>query len=77
MGKVNQREELIKKIRNIEDKNVIDEIYRLLEIDFDDKVYKLSDAQQNEINEARAEFKRGEGISSQDVNKEMDEWLKK
>ncbi len=77
MEKVKHREELLRRIKNIEDKDVIDEIYRLLEIDFDDSIYQLNEAQQREIEQARQEIKRGEGIPSEQLNKEIDEWLKK
>ncbi|MEX0810882.1 MAG: hypothetical protein WD048_01615 [Chitinophagales bacterium] len=77
MGKVNHRKKLIDKIKNIDDEEVIDEIYRFLEISFDDTVYQLNDEQRKEIEQARAEIKAGKGISSEEVNKEIDEWLKK
>ena len=76
MIKPKQRNELIEKIKNIQDPKVIEEIYRLLDINVDESVYKLTDEQKKEIDHAREEIKRGEGISSEQVDKEFDEWLK-
>lgn len=75
MGKIKHRDELIKRIKNIDDLNVLDEIKRLLDINFDNTVYQLNEDQRSEINEAREEIKRGEGISSEQLDNEMDEWL--
>ena len=53
MIRTKQRNELIEKIKNIQDPKVIEEIYRLLEINVDESVYKLSDEQKKEIAQAR------------------------
>jgi vacuolar-type H+-ATPase subunit H len=76
MIRIKQRNELIEKIKNIQDPRVIEEIYRLLEINVDESVYKLTDEQKKEIDQARREIYRGEGIPSEQVDKEFDEWLK-
>ena len=75
MGKTEHRKELVRKISNIEDQNVLEEIQRLLEINFDDAPYELNEDQKQEIEQARKEIRRGEGISSEKINKEFDEWL--
>lgn len=77
MGSLKHREELIRRIKNIEDKDVLDEIFRLLDIDLDESVYELNELQKREIEQAREEIKNGKGIPSIHVNKEIDEWLKK
>lgn len=77
MDKIKNREELIKKINTIDDQYLIDEIYRLLQINFDDSIYQLNEEQQNYINEARKEIKNGKAVSSKHVDGEIDEWLNK
>ena len=77
MGSLTSRDALIKKIRNIEDDNVLDEIRRLLDLSFSDTNYQLNEDQEAEIAQAREEFDRGEGISSEQIEKEFDEWLNK
>ncbi len=71
-----KRDELIERIKNITDPRVIEEIYRLLDVTFEDEsVYILTDEQKKEISQAREEINRGEGIPSQEVDKEFDAWL--
>ena len=68
---------LIEKIKSIDDKDIIDEIYRLLKVDFDDTVYVTNEKQKAEIAEARKQIENGEGIDSKEVFKKMRKWLKK
>lgn len=75
--KPGNKDQLIDKIRNIEDQNVIDEIYRLLGIDFDDAVYSTNEAQRNAVAEAREQIKTGQTLSNREANEEIDKWLKK
>ncbi|EPR70875.1 hypothetical protein [Cyclobacterium qasimii] len=68
---------LIEKIKSIHDKDIIDEIYRLLKVDFDDPVYVTNEKQKAEIAEARKQIEKGEGIDSEEVFKNVRKWLKK
>jgi predicted transcriptional regulator len=77
MGKVKNREQLIERIKKIDDQNVIDEIYRLLNVNIDESVYQLSEEQKKAIQEGREQIERGEGIPSDRVFKDIDEWLNK
>jgi len=70
-----QRDDLIERIKSIQDPRVIEEIYRLLDITFEESVYILTDEQRKDISQAREEIRRGEGISSEQVDKEFDAWL--
>ena len=70
-----QRDDLIERIKSIQDPRVIEEIYRLLDITFEESVYTLTDEQRKDISQAREEIRRGEGISSEQVDKEFDAWL--
>jgi predicted transcriptional regulator len=77
MGKVKNREQLIERIKQIDDQNVIDEIYRLLDVNIDESVYQLNEEQKKAIQEGREQIERGEGIPSDQVFKDIDEWLNK
>ncbi|MFT6053853.1 MAG: hypothetical protein ACJAS3_000804 [Roseivirga sp.] len=72
--RVNQ---LIEKIKSITDQDVLEEIYRLLAVDFDDAIYLTSEAQKQAVAEARQEIAQGKGISSEDADSEVDQWLSK
>ena len=69
------KNELIEKIKNIQDPEVIGELQRLQDMIVEQPVYKLTNDQKKEIDQARDEIKRNEGISSEEVDKEIDEWL--
>lgn len=71
------RQHLIDKIKQIDDKRIIEEIYRLLEIDFEDTVYETNEDQRNAIAEAQQQIDSGQTISEKDANREIDEWLEK
>lgn len=75
MEKVKHRNDLIRRIKSIDDKNVIDEIYRLLRIDFDDTLYPLNAEQIKEISLARDQISKGEGLDSTKADEEIDQWL--
>lgn len=70
-----QRDALIERIKNIQDPRVIEEIFRLLDVTIEESVYILSDEQKRAIAQAREEIDRGEGIPSEQVDKEFDAWL--
>ena len=76
MTRTKERNELIEKIKRIQDPNVLEELYRLLDINIDETIYKLNDQQKKEIAQARDKINRGEGIPSEQLDKEIDEWLK-
>lgn len=71
------RNKLIDRIKSIKDKDVIDEIYRLLDVDVDSSVFETSQEQKHEIAEAQQQLADGLGISSEKAEHEIEEWLKK
>ncbi|KOF03511.1 hypothetical protein OB69_06415 [Roseivirga seohaensis subsp. aquiponti] len=68
---------LIEKIKSITDPNVLEEVYRLLAVDFDDSIYLTSDAQKQVVAESQQMIEKGNGISSEKADDEIDQWLKK
>lgn len=70
-----QRKKLIEKIKRVNDKHIIDEVYRLLNIDFDDTVYETNNDQKKAIKEAREQIKSGHTLSDKEVNKQISKWL--
>jgi predicted transcriptional regulator len=78
MMTIELRKKLIDKIQETKDDRILEEAYRLLELETDDiEVYKLNDDQKNAIGEARQQIKNGEFLTEEKANKEIDEWLKK
>ncbi len=71
------KSELINRINAIQDKSILEEVNRLLEIDTEDTVYETSDDQKLEITKARKQLTNNEGIPDGDANSEIEEWLSK
>lgn len=75
---VDLKQQLIDKIQLTTDKVKLEEIYRLLEIDFDEQeVYMLSAEQKSAVGEAQKQIENGEFLSDEQANKEVEEWLKR
>lgn len=78
MSTIELRKRLIDKIQKTDNENLLEEAYRLLELETQDiEIYKLTDEQRKAINEARQQIKNGEFLTDDQANKEIDEWLKK
>ena len=72
------KSEIIKKVETIDDFELLEEIRSLIEIQKDSSaIYHLSDEQKAAVAEAQEQFKRGEYLTDDLANKEIDEWLKK
>lgn len=71
------KDKLIDRIKSIQDKGVIDELYRLLDIDLNEPVYITSDKQKEQISFALQQLEEGEGILEKLANDEIDKWLSK
>jgi preprotein translocase subunit Sec63 len=75
---VDLKQQLIDKIQLTTDKVKLEEIYRLLEIDFDEQeVYMLSAEQKSAVNEAQKQIENGEFLTDEQATKEVEEWLKR
>ncbi len=73
---VNLKERLIKRIQETTNLDLLKEVYRLLEIDFDDQeIYELSDDQRAAIHEGRQQINQGKYLTHEQANKETDKWL--
>lgn len=78
MSTVELRKRLIDKIQHTQDERILEEVYRLLELDAEDtEIYRLNDDQKKAINEAREQVKSGQFLTEEQANKEIDEWLNK
>lgn len=58
--------------------DLLEEAYRLLEIESEDiEIYKLNSDQMIAIKEAKNQIKKGQVLTDEEADKEIDEWLKK
>lgn len=76
MSTIELRKRLIDKIQKTENINLLEEAYRLLELETEDiEVYKLSEEQKKALHEGRRQIKGGQFLTDDQANKEIDEWL--
>ena len=78
MSTIELRKRLIDKVQKTQDERVLEEAYRLLEIETEDiEIYKLNDDQKKAISQARQQIKDGQFLTNEQANTEIDEWLNK
>ncbi|NJN43016.1 MAG: hypothetical protein HC811_13105, partial [Flammeovirgaceae bacterium] len=69
---------LIKRIKETDDEKLLEEAYRLLEMETEGfETYKLTMDQKKAIDESRAQIKKGQSLTNEQVNSDSDEWLEK
>jgi hypothetical protein len=77
MSTTELRKRLIDKIQKTDNENLLEEAFRLLELETQDiEVYKLTDEQRKAVNEARQQIKNGEFLADEQANNKIDQWLK-
>jgi len=78
MTTVELKKKLIKRINKIEDELLLQDISRLIDIDEDESdIYYFTEEENSAIEEARQAYARGECLTEEEANKEVDEWLGK
>ncbi len=78
MSTIELRKKLIEKIKKTDNENLLEEVYRLLEIETGNiEIYKLNSLQRKKIAAAKEQIKNGQFLTEKEANKEINEWLKK
>ena len=67
---------LIDQIKKIDNPEIIEDIYRLLEIDLDESIYITNADQKQSIQEALAQYNSGEVLTNKEAKEQTDQWLK-
>jgi len=75
MSTVELRHIIIEKLSLIDDTSFLKAIKTIVESKADEKVYQLSDIQKKRIEASRDQFKKGQTISNEALNKEVLQWL--
>lgn len=68
---------LINQIAGITDKVRLKEIMQLLKFQADESLYITNKEEKEAVKEALNQIKNGDGISNEDVQKEITSWLEK
>lgn len=70
------KKEIIERVSKVDDEALLAEVMNWITVREDERgVYKLSDAQAKSVAEGLAEYKKGDTVSSADLNREIDKWL--
>ncbi len=78
MSIIEMKKELIEKIQSTNDDAVLEEVYRLLEINLDeDDVIEFTEEQKAMIDIGLKDIKEGNFLTHEQATKEIDEWLGK
>ena len=68
---------LINQIAGITDKVRLKEIMQILKFQADESLYITNKEEKEAVKEAQNQIKNGDGISNEDVQKEITSWLEK
>ena len=76
MKTIEIKKKLIRKIFSIEDKTLLKEMSIMVGIDNEEEeIYHLSDEQLKAVEEAQKQYLRGEYVTNEKLEKEIEEWL--
>jgi len=67
---------LIHRIAAINDKTLLDAIKTLIDTKSEQQIYQTTPEQRRSIEEGQAQIERGEYLTNDQVEKEIDQWLK-
>ena len=70
MSTIELRKKLIEKIKKTDNENLLEEVYRLLEIETGNiEIYKLNSLQRKKIAAAKGQIKNGKFLTDKEANK--------
>jgi len=75
MSTIELRELIINQLAHINDASFLKAIKVLVDSKVQGEVYKLSDFQKERINLGREQLSKGQTISHDEIQKEIDQWL--
>jgi hypothetical protein len=72
------KKRLIGKINQIEDNEILEEMYRLIANEESDiSIYELSDEQLKAVQEGQLQYKSGQFLTEEQADKDIEKWLGK
>lgn len=72
------RNKVIGKINQIDDEEVLNEIYRMLDdTNHDEEIFQLSENHKRAIEEGKSQIESGQFLTNKQVNQEIGKWLNK
>ena len=78
MTTIEMKNQVIRKINQLTDTELLMDVYKLLNDNLvDSEIYRLSDNHKVAIDTAINQINNGDFLTSEQANKEIDEWLNK
>lgn len=78
MNSIELKNKIINKVRQVEDEEILKEIYKLLDDSLEDTdIMMLSENHKNAIEIAKVQMEEGEYLTNEQANKEIGKWLNK
>lgn len=68
--------DLIKRITQLKEPRIIEELQNLLDFELSTNEYILTDSQKERIVEARQEYRKSEVITDEQASQDIEQWLK-
>jgi predicted transcriptional regulator len=75
MSTIELKKKIINQLSHIDDVSFLKAIKTLVDSKAHGEIYKLSDFQKDRINKGREQLKKGQTISHETLQKEIDQWL--
>ena len=75
MSTIELKKKIINQLSHIDDVSFLKAIKTLVDSKAHGEIYKLSDFQKDRINRGREQLKKGQTISHEALQKEIDQWL--
>lgn len=76
MKTIEIKNKLIDEIKLSKNKDLLEEIYRFLNLENEmQETYKLNEEQKTAVTEARDQIKKGNYLTNEQANQEIDQWL--
>lgn len=76
MSTIELKERLIEKIQTTSDSDILEEVYRLLEIEQNDTaIFYFNDEQKKQIDTAQKQVQEGQYLNNVEADKEIDQLL--
>lgn len=77
MGTIELKKNIISKITETEDLNLLEDVVKVLGMQTESQVFKLNEKQKAAIEAGRQDIKNGKFLTNKEVEKDLDQWLEK
>ncbi len=71
------KKEILERVNEVNDNIILEEVYRILQIPIKpEEVFRFSDSQNELLNKREDEIDKGDFVTHEESEKDLDEWLK-